>query len=231
MRSGDNSLHPSARDHRGSLDQRSPFFSTCLDLSPDFLGGRAPSYGRGQRPRRPKRGLSSKGAAIARSLATAAVLAALFTLRANTALAQTTTTPETEPAATPTLKISEKVNAAASVDLGRQARPQAAAASWQGASLWLRYLLRNPSSPSPSSPASALSLRVEYFHDPDAAVSPASQNLWGTTLTFELRPHPQLILKLEGRYDRSTADAFGGRDGPLTKRDGFLFVLCAVATF
>ena len=52
-----------------------------------------------------------------------------------------------------------------------------------------------------------------------------------TTLTFELRPHPQLILKLEGRYDRSTADAFGGRDGPLTKRDGFLFVLCAVATF
>jgi hypothetical protein len=125
-----------------------------------------------------------------------------------------------------TLKISEKVNLAASVDLGRQTRPQAAAAQWQGASVWLRTLLSSSSSSS-----YFLSLRAEVFHDPDAAVSPLPQTLWGTTLTFEARPHPQLILKLEGRYDHSTADGFGGPDGPLTKRDELLFVLGAVATF
>jgi hypothetical protein len=127
-----------------------------------------------------------------------------------------------------TLKISSKVNVAASVDLGRQVRPQATAANWQGASVWLRYLLSSPSSPLPSS---ALALRVEWFHDPDAAVSPLSQSLFSSTLTLELRPHPQLILKLEARYDRSSSDAFGGPGGPLTKRDEFLLVLGAVATF
>ncbi len=129
-----------------------------------------------------------------------------------------------------TWKISPKVNAAASVDLGRQTRPQAAAANWQGASVWLRVLPGNSSSSSRSS-SSAFALRVEYFHDPDAAVSPLSQNLFSSTLTFEFRPHPQLILKVEARYDRSTADAFGGPDGPLTKRDELLAVLGAVATF
>jgi hypothetical protein len=105
------------------------------------------------------------------------------------------------------------------------------AACWEGASVWLRYLLRDsPSSPS-SSLSSALALRIEYFHDPDAAVSALPQNLFSSTLTFELRPHPQLILKLEARYDRSTADAFGGPDGPFTKSDELLLVLGAVATF
>lgn len=121
-----------------------------------------------------------------------------------------------------TLKISENVQLAASADLGRQSRPQAAAANWQGASIWVRTLL---------SSSSFLSLRTEYFHDPDAAVSPLSQSLFGTTLTFETRPRPQLILKLEARYDRSSADAFGGPSGPFTKRDEFLLVLGAVATF
>jgi hypothetical protein len=132
-----------------------------------------------------------------------------------------------------TLKISENVSAAASVDLGRQTRPQAAAAEWLGASVWLRYLLSNSPSSSSTSPhsSSALALRVEYFHDPDAAVSPLSQNLFSSTLTFEVRPHPWLILKVEGRYDRSTADAFGGPDGPQTKRDEFLLAFGAVASF
>jgi Putative beta-barrel porin-2, OmpL-like. bbp2 len=72
---------------------------------------------------------------------------------------------------------------------------------------------------------------MEYFHDPDAAVSPLSQSLFSSTLTFEVRPHPWLILKVEGRYDRSSADAFGGPDGPQTKRDEFLLAVGAVATF
>ena len=125
-----------------------------------------------------------------------------------------------------TMEISSKAKLAVSLDLGEQRRPNLEPAKWQGASLWLRYLLSNSSSSS-----SALALRVEYFHDPDAGISPLPQSLIGSTLTFELRPHPQLILKLDARYDRSTADAFGGPAGPLTKRDELLFVLGAVVTF
>ena len=128
-----------------------------------------------------------------------------------------------------TWKISQNVQLAASFDLGEQRRPGLPPARWQGASLWLRTLLRK--SFSSSSSPSALSLRAEYFHDPDAAVSPFSQDLWGATLTLEVRPRPQLTLKLEGRYDHSTAVAFGGPDGPFTKRDELLFVFGAVATF
>ena len=124
-----------------------------------------------------------------------------------------------------TLKISENVQLAASFDLGEQRRPDLPPAKWQGASLWLRTLLGKSSS------SSFLSLRAEYFHDPDAAVSPLPQTLIGATLTLEVRPRPRLILKLEGRYDRSTAEAFGGPDGPLSKRDELLFVFGAVATF
>ncbi len=128
-----------------------------------------------------------------------------------------------------TLKISSNVQLAGSLDLGEQRRPGLPPARWQGASLWLRTLLSKSSSS--SSHSSALSLRAEYFHDPDAAVSPVLQTLVGETLTLEVRPHPQLILKLEGRYDHSTAAAFGGPDGLLTKRHELLFILGAVATF
>lgn len=128
-----------------------------------------------------------------------------------------------------TWKISENVNIAASVDLGRQTRPQADAASWQGASVWLRYLLS--SSSSPSSPSSAIAFRAEYFHDPDNGISGFAQTLWEGTLTFEYRPHPQLILKLEARYDHSTADAFKGPSEGDPRHDQKLLVLGAVATF
>lgn len=132
-----------------------------------------------------------------------------------------------------TWKISEKVNAAASLDLGRQARPQADAASWQGASVWLRYLLSNPPSSSSSSSASssAIAFRAEVFHDPDNGISGFPQTLWEGTLTYEYRPHPQLILKLEARYDHSTADAFKGPSADDPRHDQKLLVLGAVATF
>ena len=123
-----------------------------------------------------------------------------------------------------TSRASNEIQLAASLDLGEQRRPALPPARWEGASLWVRYLLSSSSS-------SSLSLRTEFFHDPDAGISPLSQSLFGTTLTFETRPHPQLVLKIEGRYDRSTADGFGGPDGPLTKRNQFLLVLGAVATF
>jgi hypothetical protein len=126
-----------------------------------------------------------------------------------------------------TLKISENVSLAASVDLGRQTRPQADAANWQGASVWLRTLLGSSSSPHPS----WLALRAECFHDPDNGITGFAQTLWEGTLTFEYRPHPQLILKLEARFDHSTADAFSGPSADDPRHDQKLLVLGAVATF
>jgi len=130
-----------------------------------------------------------------------------------------------------TLKISSRAQLAASLDLGEQRRPGLDPAKWQGASLWFRYFLRESSSPSPSSPSSALALRAEVFHDPDSGITGFAQTLWEGTLTFEYRPHPQLILKLEARYDHSTADAFNGASSDDPRRDQKLLVLGAVATF
>jgi len=56
------------------------------------------------------------------------------------------------------------------------------------------------------------------------------------TATFEHRPTPNLILKLEGRYDHSSAEVFARQardaDGnPLRKRGQLMALLGAVATF
>ena len=90
---------------------------------------------------------------------------------------------------------------------------------------------RCSSSSSSSAPVSALALRAEYFHDPDGGITPFSQDLWEVTLTFEYRPHPQLILKLEGRYDHSTAAAFLSHDPADPRHDQKLLVLGIVGTF
>lgn len=79
-------------------------------------------------------------------------------------------------------------------------------------------------------------MRGEYYDDEDGAISGTAQTLKELTLTLEHRPVPRLILKLEGRYDRSSADVFGtretGADGqPFRTRDQLLVVLGVVASF
>ena len=56
------------------------------------------------------------------------------------------------------------------------------------------------------------------------------------TVTLEHRPADALILRLEGRYDRSTAAVFSGDgfdvdDNILRERDQLLLVLGAVTSF
>jgi hypothetical protein len=68
------------------------------------------------------------------------------------------------------------------------------------------------------------------------AISGIAQTLKEVTATIEHRPADHLILKLEGRYDRSSAEVFGrdalDADGaPLRKRQQFIVLLGAVATF
>jgi hypothetical protein len=51
------------------------------------------------------------------------------------------------------------------------------------------------------------------------------------TLTFEHRPHEWLILKLEGRYDRSTARVFTSAVEGSAEKEQLLFVLASIVTF
>jgi hypothetical protein len=113
------------------------------------------------------------------------------------------------------------------LDVGWQDRPSAEAAYWHGASLFLRRQL---------SPRWAAALRVEYYRDAQGLMSGVAQTLTEGTLTIEYRPWDILILKLEGRYDHSTAAVFNSStvlaDGTPSKvQSQGLILLGAVAAF
>lgn len=82
----------------------------------------------------------------------------------------------------------------------------------------------------------ALALRGGYYDDRDGYMTGTAQALAELTGTVELRAHDALILKLEGRYDHSTAAVFGTQqtqpDGsPVRSPDQALVMLGAVAAF
>jgi hypothetical protein len=127
-----------------------------------------------------------------------------------------------------TWKATKSVSLGLSADVAREGRPTGEAASWKGIGLYARL--------APPESKTALALRTEYYDDGGGAISGIAQTLKEVTLTLEHRPVKQLILKLEGRYDRSSALVFGSDqaadDGsPLRKRDQFLLLLGAVASF
>jgi Putative beta-barrel porin-2, OmpL-like. bbp2 len=116
---------------------------------------------------------------------------------------------------------------AVTADAGLQQRPDIHAATWHAASVFVRRQL---------SPKWATAARAEYYRDSDGLISGVPQTLLEGTLTLEYRPWEILILKLEGRYDHSTAPVFNTStvltDGtPGKAKDQFLVVLGAVAAF
>lgn len=115
-----------------------------------------------------------------------------------------------------------------SVDAARQQRPGADDATWWGTGLYLRA--------APAQSRMAFAARAEYYEDKDGAISGVPQILKEVTATVEHRPAEPLILKLEGRYDRSSAGAFTGdrvdtSGSPLHENDEFVILLSAVSTF
>ncbi|MGE0454656.1 MAG: outer membrane beta-barrel protein [Vicinamibacteria bacterium] len=113
-------------------------------------------------------------------------------------------------------------------DLAREGRASGDDASWWGAGLYARY--------APPGGRSAIALRAESYDDGDGAISGTAQTLRELTFTLEHRPVPALILKLESRYDRSSADVFAtdglAPDGsPLRKQTQLLLLLGVVAVF
>jgi hypothetical protein len=127
-----------------------------------------------------------------------------------------------------TWKATKSLSLGVSGDVAREGRPDGNDARWKGIGLYARF--------APPESRTALALRGEYYDDEDGAISGIAQTLKEITLTLEHRPVPRLILKLEGRYDTSSALAFAGdaldQDGaPLRKDDQLLILLGVVATF
>lgn len=114
-------------------------------------------------------------------------------------------------------RLTPQIQLGGSVDLGSQEIPGADTARWNGVAVYARYAVDE---------RHALALRAEQFRDPHNGISGAAQTLREATVTYELRPRPHLILKLESRYDRSTAPVFA--DG---ERAQFLALAGAVVTF
>jgi Putative beta-barrel porin-2, OmpL-like. bbp2 len=127
-----------------------------------------------------------------------------------------------------TWKATKSLSLGVSADAAREGRPTGPDAAWKGIGLYARFA-------PPHSPT-AFAVRTESYDDADGAISGIAQKLKELTATLEHRPVQHLILKLEGRYDKSSALAFAGdRPGPdgtpVRKRDQFLVLLGAVATF
>ncbi|HSP17412.1 MAG TPA: outer membrane beta-barrel protein [Thermoanaerobaculia bacterium] len=109
----------------------------------------------------------------------------------------------------------------ASIDRGHQALPGSKSANWLGVGGWGRFVLDT---------RRALAVRVERFRDPENGISGTPQKLTEGTLTYELRPVENLILKIEGRRDRSTAPVFNTKSDSSSQTET-LIVIGAVATF
>jgi hypothetical protein len=116
----------------------------------------------------------------------------------------------------------------ANVDVARESRPAGPSASWWGAAAYVRI--------APEGSRYAFTFRAERFDDPDGAISGTAQELTEGTLTFEYRPSKHLILKVEGRYDRSSdpvfsTDALDAGAQPVFSPSETLIVVGVVATF
>ena len=113
----------------------------------------------------------------------------------------------------------------ASADMAWEAQPGSASSVWGGGGLLARVALH---------PTLAVSVRGEIYHDEDGVITGVAQTFGEGTLTLEATPWEHLLVKLEGRYDRSSQAVFFNSGGDATNpglgRDQFILLLSAVAT-
>lgn len=81
---------------------------------------------------------------------------------------------------------------------------QGETAMWQGVAGYIHYNI---------SDTFALTARSEFFEDNDGARTGTTQDLWEITLTGEFRMYKDVLVRIEYRYDRSSADSFTDRRG------------------
>ena len=118
-------------------------------------------------------------------------------------------------------KATAKLSLAGSLDRGRQELPGDATANWLGIAGFARYAFDD---------RHAAAVRGSLFHDPDNAISGAAQKLTEETLTYEFHPVTNLIVKIEGRHDHSTAAVFARKTNESTNNQT-IAVIGAVVTF
>ena len=82
-----------------------------------------------------------------------------------------------------------------------QRRPSGGSAFWYTVALNARVQVARPV---------AVAARAEFFEDPGGTISGTAQRLTEGTVTLEVKPAEHLVLKLEARHDRSTAEVFSG---------------------
>lgn len=119
------------------------------------------------------------------------------------------------------IRPSEAWSVAAEGYVGRQERPGGGDDAWWLGALWVRF--------APPSAPWAVSARAERLSDEDGAISGFAQTWDEASLTFELRPVERLILRLEGRRDRSDVGIFDEEGDPSRRQT--LVILSAIATF
>jgi len=109
---------------------------------------------------------------------------------------------------------SPRLSLAANWDHGREANVLLPAAgggrrdvSWQGVAGYARFV---------TSPRTALTVRGEWFDDPQGARTSVVQQLDGVTVTPEFRPHPHLLIRGDLRRDHSSHPVFEKSDGAFT---------------
>ena len=100
-----------------------------------------------------------------------------------------------------TLNPWKPVQFALEVSGGTQQEPSASPSNWGGVSANVRWAFL---------PKLAAVVRGEIFRDAAGLISGTQQTLVEVTGTLAYTPWPPLLLKLEGRYDHSTADVFTG---------------------
>ena len=118
-------------------------------------------------------------------------------------------------------KVTPKLSVAGSIDRGHQELPGDAAENWLGLAGFARYAFDD---------RHAVAIRGSLFRDPDNAISGTAQRLTEETLTYEFRPVANLIVKIEGRHDHSTAAVFARKTNG-SANDQTIVVIGAVATF
>ena len=117
-------------------------------------------------------------------------------------------------------RVTPKLQLGGAIDCGAQETHGAGDADWRGIGGYARYAVRA---------GHAIAFRAEHFCDPEAGISGAAQTLSEATFTYEMRPREHVILKLETRFDRSTADVFNDGEGHDDWQ--FLALAGAVVTF
>lgn len=118
-------------------------------------------------------------------------------------------------------KATPKLSLAGSLDRGHQELPGDIAANWLGIAGFGRYAFDD---------RHAVAVRGSLFHDPDNAISGAAQRLTEETLTYEFHPVTNLIVKIEGRHDHSTAAVFARKTNESTNNQT-IAVIGAAVTF